>query len=421
MYTPIHRALGWEAGELTFDLIKHAIEQNVPETSDLDWKRKLYNCKGDESQEEVAKDIAAMANSGGGWIVFGVDEDNKKDGAIDIKPVTWSTTIQQQLLQIAYAKIGPPVLGIRFFDIPCDEIQEGGSVVMMCIPDSRDAPHFAHKGGGAFVAPRRNGPHTVFMTDREIERGFRERFQYADDQERLLQNKFDFASQAMRASDGVFLACAALPLEPTIHRESPSRATIQRLSREGQIPDYWLANPSDRIWTNSRQVIKGMRQWKIKTTASTGFLNQKFLNDDATVLAAFQLGKAPGVETDNNKYPGFESGNHCFAEDLEEAIIDFLAVLRSFAQERQANGGYRIRAGLVGAIGEDIYIRISENMEEKLSEPISLFQPVNIEIDILAEPMALLPQINDFALDLVNQAGIEKLRVIAESSELEIG
>ena len=120
------------------------------------------------------KDIAAMANSGGGWIVFGIKEGGAANAACEIVPIAWSAAEQQRILRTAYAKVGPPVIGIEFYDIPCGD-EGGGSVVMMRVPDSADAPHFARKGDNAFVAPRRNGPHTVYMSDREIERGFRER------------------------------------------------------------------------------------------------------------------------------------------------------------------------------------------------------------------------------------------------------
>lgn len=43
MFTPIHRALGLEPGDLTLELIEKAIEAGLEETSDLDWKKDPYN------------------------------------------------------------------------------------------------------------------------------------------------------------------------------------------------------------------------------------------------------------------------------------------------------------------------------------------------------------------------------------------
>lgn len=82
-------------------------------------------------------------------------------------------------------KIGLPVVGLESHEMPHGN-EGGGSAVMTRVPDSADAFHFAKKGNDVLVVSRRNGPHTVYMSDRETERGFRERFQHANDQERLL-------------------------------------------------------------------------------------------------------------------------------------------------------------------------------------------------------------------------------------------
>ena len=68
-HTPLHRALGREASELTTDLFEEAVSKAIEETDSLDWKAALP-----EKGPEFAKDVAAMANSGGGLIVYGVKE-----------------------------------------------------------------------------------------------------------------------------------------------------------------------------------------------------------------------------------------------------------------------------------------------------------------------------------------------------------
>ena len=70
---------------------------------------------------EAAKDIAAMANSGGGWVVFGVAEDSETSAAMDISPIQWNADMQQRILRVTYVRIGPPVLGLEFFPLPATE------------------------------------------------------------------------------------------------------------------------------------------------------------------------------------------------------------------------------------------------------------------------------------------------------------
>jgi hypothetical protein len=80
-WTPLHASLGETTGTLDFDLIERACAEGVTERTDLDWKRQLpltapkTEPKAKRAQQsELAKDIAAMANSGGGMLVYGVQE-----------------------------------------------------------------------------------------------------------------------------------------------------------------------------------------------------------------------------------------------------------------------------------------------------------------------------------------------------------
>ena len=411
VFTPIHRALGLEAGNATIDLIQQAVDHGVEETADLDWKQAVYDSRKPNWDEEAAKDIAAMANSGGGWIVFGVKESGGTNAASEIAPIGWSAAEQQRILRTAYAKIGPPVVGIEFYNIPCGD-EGDGSVVMMRVPDSADAPHFARKGDNAFVAPRRNGPHTVYMSDREIERGFRERFQYTDDRERLLQDRFERACEALRPEDGVFLAVAAVPLEPVTGRGASAMEQVYQYRDEPLLPAR-VGVRVQKNWWQGGEIKKGLRQWILRAHKSAHHKFRKFLCDDAAVLGAYQLGLLITDEQWNDKYP-VGLTNHCRAVDVQTAVIDCVTLLRSHAEERQAHGGFRIRAGLVGIEGEPIFLRVIDGFGDKLlgaddMEPIVRFQPITIELDQLSMIDEILPIINDLVWDLVSQGGVEYL------------
>jgi divergent AAA domain protein len=411
VFTPIHRALGLEAGNATIDLIQQAVDHGVEETADLDWKQAVYNSRKPNWDEEAAKDIAAMANSGGGWIVFGVKESGGTNAASEIAPIGWSAAEQQRILRTAYAKIGPPVVGIEFYNIPCGD-EGDGSVVMMRVPDSADAPHFARKGDNAFVAPRRNGPHTVYMSDREIERGFRERFQYADDREHLLQDRFERACEALRPEDGVFLAVAAVPLEPVTGRGASAMEQVYQYRDEPLLPAQ-VGVRAQNNWWQGGEIKKGLRQWILRAHKSAHHKFRKFLCDDAAVLGAYQLGLLITDEQWSDKYP-VGLTNHCRAVDVQTAVIDCVTLLRSHAEERQAHGGFRIRVGLVGIAGKPIVIREMDDWVDRLRdaddmEPIVRFQPITIELDPLSMIDEILPIINDLVWDLVSQGGVEYL------------
>lgn len=432
MFTPIHRALGLEPGNLTMNDINQAIAEKVEETADLDWKKDPYNPLKPAWFDEVAKDIAAMANSGGGWIVFGVaeEEGSKNNGAFSINPIQWSAADEQRILQTAYGKIGPPVTGLEFFKIPCGEKPDEGYIVLMHIPDSVDAPHFARKGDDAFRAPWRNGPHTVFMTERDIERGFRERFQRGVEQEKTLQGYFEQAAEALNPEEGVFLAIAAVPVTPRISADPipsgiasgctrPWAYSYLMASHQGEhSKEYQVSTSHTFIW-NTGEYVTGMRQWVVRSyaLAPEDAKYRKYLHNDGTLVGAYQLGGVYNKPSASNQYP-VGKPNHCRSKDIESALIDFFSLLREHAKERRTSGGFHIRVGLVGNANSPILVRTFDGFrraltEESYSEPIKRFQPVSTFIDPLAPIEDVLPPLRTLALDIVNQGGIQNLQVIA--------
>lgn len=417
MFTPIHRALGSDPSAVSSELIRAAVERKVEETADLDWKSALYDTRKPNWQDEAAKDVAAMANSGGGWIVFGVAEDGEANGASGIAPVEWNATEQQRLLRAAYTRIGPPVLGLEFFPLDVD----GGKVVLLRVPDSSDAPHFARKGEDAFVAPRRNGPHTVFMSDREIERSFRERFQRSDDREHQLQSLFEQAGQGLNPERGVVIVMAALPREIGLGLAPMSEEEAYKFFSQSPMPALiFQEGRALKRWQSSR-VRKGLRQWLVRSEEKSPSAFRKSVHDDGTVLAAYRLGALSDREEARPYYP-VGLPNHCMAADIESALIDFTSTLRSHAKRCQSNAGYRVRVGLLGSESEPIFVRTNEGgtnllLDAEYGEPIHHFQPVATDLDPLGAMEVLLPAVNDLARDVINQGGVKHLKVMAEPTD----
>ena len=416
MFTPIHRALGLEPGNLTLELIEKAIEAGLEETADFDMKRVVPDLKADKSKQEVAKDIAAMANSGGGWIIYGVGE-GVTGIAGSIHPCEWEAKEEQQMLTIAYTKIDPPVVGLEFNKISCGENPDEKYLVLMHIPDSADAPHFARAEKNNFSAPRRNGPHTNPMTYRDIERGFRERFQRGVEQEKTLQGYFEQAAEALNPEQGVFLAIVAVPVTPKISAAPVSEETMYQYANQMLNPGF-LHNFERTMheigFPPNPEVKKGYRRWLVRTNVNSKVQYRKYFCDDGSMLVSYQLGH---IKRGNKLFHDESKKNHCLSKHIEFVIADFMSLLRSYSQGHKVYGTYRIRAGLVGSSDSPITIRTMSNfnevLEESYSEPIKRFQPVSTFIDPLAPLEDILPPLRALALDIVNQGGIQNLQVIA--------
>lgn len=196
--TALHTVLGEDEPDLSFAMILRACEVGVEERSDLDWKAQLpltaSDPEGKQTQQaELAKDIAAMANSGGGLIVYGIREgaDPNSSAAGDVEPVGQvSEAALQQIRQIAGSLIYPPVVGLQLLRLAPEENPAGG-VLALRVPDSQAAPHLVHparRQSEYFIAPWRDGPHTNRMVERQIasayllrEQGARRRRQEFED------------------------------------------------------------------------------------------------------------------------------------------------------------------------------------------------------------------------------------------------
>ena len=146
-FTPLHRLLGLSPGELNDDIIEAAVAAQVEETDGLDWKSKLPGAKG-ITNGEFPKDIAAMANSGGGIIVYGVNKRQKKATArTDVGDFTQED--ERSLHSAAVSAISPPIFGLDITRIGYD----GKRCVAVAVPAiADDAVERVLRGGGAGFA-----------------------------------------------------------------------------------------------------------------------------------------------------------------------------------------------------------------------------------------------------------------------------
>ncbi|MCM3578401.1 ATP-binding protein [Micrococcus luteus] len=416
MFTPIHRALGLAPGEFNRPLIEEAVAGRVAEGTDLDWKEKASPLKAEPDKEEFAKDVAAMANSGGGWIIYGVAEDQgDTNTASKATPVAWGTAQEQKFRQVAYALVSPPVVGLEFHAMSWGE---EGHVVGMRVPSSLDVPHFASFKQDGFRAPRRDGAHTQYMDARQIEDAFRRRFQGRSDQRRTLDEAYETALAAAPVSQGVCLVVAAVPVVPGT-AESPlsvdealtagRHADAEGLVRRGATNNMRSAWD----WGDAR---KGLRGWNVVVPPAVNYSFGKWLGDDGSVRAYYRLG---GMDwgTHNSYRELNDQPGHCLSAHVEWGLVDVAAMTRTLAEWRGAQDGYQVRIGLEWDRAP-MAVRTTQYgdflLPEDYSIPIHRFLPVRVEYDPLGPLEEWLPVLRQAAEDVVNQGGVEHLRVLAD-------
>lgn len=127
--------LGRNFDDIDEAIIQSLVAAGVPESVHLDFKRATYGT-ADADKKELLKDISAFANTLGGHLLIGIDE---QDGAASaIVPVF--PDVDQELLRlegIARTGVEPNIVGLRMrrVDVP------GGSVIVMYVPRSFNPPH----------------------------------------------------------------------------------------------------------------------------------------------------------------------------------------------------------------------------------------------------------------------------------------
>lgn len=129
---------GKDLCEVNVEDLMMLIEERISEDKVLDFKRDL-KVDADIDKKELAKDVCAFANSSGGIILIGVDEDDNAKASeltgVDIKS---EDVLIRKIQQILQARISPRIPGIRFRKI---DLENGRSVFAVEIPKSFVSPH----------------------------------------------------------------------------------------------------------------------------------------------------------------------------------------------------------------------------------------------------------------------------------------
>lgn len=108
--------------------------RNEREGYHLDFKGEFGNL--DKAKKELSKDISAFANTGGGFLIIGVDKNYK---IIGVNKTIQNRAIDEWLNQILSSNIEPPVF---YFDPKVIDIPNSEKVIVVIhVPESTKKPH----------------------------------------------------------------------------------------------------------------------------------------------------------------------------------------------------------------------------------------------------------------------------------------
>jgi hypothetical protein len=183
----LEAVFGTSLDALTEAHITALVSSHVQEAFDLDFKRDHYERNGD-GKRKLAGDVAALANTAGGVILIGVDEDENAC-AIDAPGVELSDAATQWVLQV----VGSLVTPFPSFDVvPIRENVQAANdsaspstatrgFIAIAVARTLAGPHAVLVNEG-FRFPRRNGTTTRYLSEPEVAAAYRERFLGFSDQ-----------------------------------------------------------------------------------------------------------------------------------------------------------------------------------------------------------------------------------------------
>lgn len=411
-FTALHRAVGAEPGPVTNDLLDEAVAQGVQEATDLDWKTELPQSK-DLRGSDFPKDVAAMANAGGGVIVFGVTE-REKAAHERVDAGDLGEGYERTMRAVAVSAITPPVFGLRLHRLE----KENCHAVVVEVPASSDGPHLIFRGE-YFGAPVRNDADTVWMKEQQLEAMYRARFDAHRHATDALDTLYSEAARGRGEDLAWFVAVAHPRASRTVANLTRDRAS--EVFRASEVALSFVNNPRgvphplekvDRF--NPRP---GLRRWVAPTTARGE--RQRWqetwasIHQDGSVTLATALSGRPTGYSNGEFAPATEIESSA----LEFAVANFMGLLRSHA--RATSGGeYDLRVGIewhgsgpltVTTVDASGY-RFADN-----STPLHGFTPVEMSVDGSGADAAFLGHVRDLARDCANQGGIANLRFIKES------
>jgi hypothetical protein len=408
-FTALHQALGRERSPITDELIAEAVASGVEESDRLDWKSELPPEK-ELKNGDFPKDVAAMANSGGGVIVYGVVE-KQRVATERVDAGDFGENYERTLRKVASSSIQPPVLGLgvhQVGDPPC-------RALVIVVPSSVDGPHLIWKND-AFLGPYRNHADTEWMGERQLETAYRARFDEQRTAERALVSLYDEISAGPASSDRAWMYGVARPRLTAAYARmgrGDARKIFQNARQHApahcatggvhplESMDLYNPRPGLRRWVAPNDIAHDSADvWKSAWAT---------VHDNGSISLASAMGATRGV---NSSDPAWQ----VLSRRLEYFIGDFMALLRQ-ASTHFGGGDYDLRVGIewAGAQTQPLVIAATDSAGHPTTDrsiPLYRYSPVMMTVRTDVEYDGFQEQVWTLAEDVVNQGGVQDLVAI---------
>ncbi len=295
--------------DIDADTLEEICRQQFSESETVDFKRDLP-ARDEKGKVELAKDVAAMANTGGGDLIFGIKETDDGGRAGEIAEITEEPSDQaaRRILQSLESKIEPRVQGLAIKTVHV----RNGYVLVMRIPMSWSGPHCVRTDTQRRFNFR-NGTLTSDMTYSQIKSAFNGVESLTEKARQFIRSRFDVAKK----------------LDHTVQMESGPHAVFLFVPLAGinsmariSIPDGTALNAI--FWPEGGANIRYSIDGPIVYSGLTpGTYNQSLIFRNGSIECVALVGNSP-IEEQKGLYPD------TFSQRLSGSIEAFERLAKTF-------------------------------------------------------------------------------------------
>src|ERR1022692_144883 len=354
------------------------LSNKVSEAFDLDFKAELYG-NTEQAKRALAGDVAAMANTAGGLLILGIEEDGQARAAV-APGVSVADAEVARIRQIVASNVVPfPQLDVLQIEDPA---RPGFGLLVIAVARSPLAPHAVLVNDGMRY-PRRNGATIRYLSEPEVAMAYRERFASAHDQVERAQ--YIEQEALMRLSTKNQKCWIVVSLVPDLPGEFLIDQKALRTIRAELISQRPMILPTSLSW---RHAAVGRRRMIVDDAGSelmAGYLSAALYHDGA---GSFAMNAEEVVRPQLGG--GASQDERCLNdEQTVNAILSGLFFLASHARDRASAGGNAlVRVCIHPTTDGAVYLcsgrrGISPPRSEQLKVPVSAAEAV-APLDALA-------------------------------------
>jgi hypothetical protein len=169
--------------EITQEMVEHFCQLGIREAARVDYKQ--------DFPSDLAKHVAAFANTHGGLILIGVRTDQENRPLIPIDGIEFERGISERVYQICVSSISPPV----FPDLWVVRLGEERCAVVIRVPESDATPHAVDGRQGIYLRTGNISNPFTRATVEDIQELLRRRKVAAERKEHLVsrfRNRWEF-------------------------------------------------------------------------------------------------------------------------------------------------------------------------------------------------------------------------------------